>query len=111
MSKLSRLVGKEGKRLSDLSEEEQEKIVKPVMDAFYKKLNPIFNKPLPKFLDNSWLKHRAKEKAQPFKTNYLLEDMIKEIQTTTRLTKGVLFVTVLALFIGLWALLHSYNII
>ena len=95
MSKLSRLAGKEGERLSDLSEEEQKKIVKPVMDAINKKLYPIFNNPFPKFLDNSWLKHRAKEKSQPFKTNYLLADIIQEMKFTTNLTKWVLFFTIL----------------
>ena len=95
MSKLSRLAGKEGKRFSDLSEEEQKKILKPFIEQFKnlgdKFRNISFNVPN---LNNYW-KHEAKRKSQPFKTNYLLEDIIKEMQNTTKLTKWVLFFTIL----------------
>lgn len=56
-------------------------------------------------------KYQAKKDAQPFIHTYQLKKAVKEMQSTTRLTKWVLFFTISACIIGILALLHTYNII
>ncbi|MBI2208708.1 hypothetical protein HYU50_04385 [Candidatus Woesearchaeota archaeon] len=52
----------------------------------------------------------AKKTVQPFVTNDLLEDLLKS-QTPKWVNYTILAVSILAFLIGLWALLHGYNII
>ena len=52
----------------------------------------------------------AKKAIQPFKTNDLLEELI-DSQTPKWVNYLILVISGIGLFIGLWALLHSYQII
>ncbi len=72
--------------------------------------------PIPKVFDdmNKSIKeieeHQAKKAAQPFITNDILEDLLKS-QTPRGVNYIILVVSSLALFVGLIALLHSYEVI
>jgi len=58
----------------------------------------------------NWIKYEAERGAQPFKTNYLLDKILKS-ETPNWVNCATLIVAILSFIIGLWALLHTYGII
>lgn len=85
-------------RLSNFSKQIQ-KSIQPALDMFA--VNNDMTKSLHKIQ-----KHEAEKHAQPFKTNYLLEKLIKS-QTPKWVNISVLIISILALVVGLWAILHN----
>lgn len=55
-------------------------------------------------------KYESETKAQPYKTNYLLEDLLKT-QTPRWVNYLMLALVALTLGISIWALLHSYGLL
>ena len=53
-------------------------------------------------------KHEAEKNPQPFKTNHLLEELIKS-QTPKWVNISVLIISAFTLLMTLWVILHSYE--
>lgn len=57
----------------------------------------------------NFTKYESETKAQPYKTNYILEDLLKS-QTPKWINYIMLILVALTLGVSIWALLHSYRI-
>jgi len=77
-------------------------------DARFTKMMINLNKL--KKLSEDIVKWDSKKAAQPFKTNALLEEVLKS-QTPKWVDYIILAASVLAAISGIWALLHNYNLI
>jgi len=62
------------------------------------------------FDGESIMKQEAETKAQPYKTNVLLEDLLKS-QTPKWINVLMLILVAITLGVSIWALLNSYGII
>ncbi len=112
MSELSKFQAKKGeKTLKDVTTEEWAEIGKEISKKFKIKLPKI---ELPqnnlKEITDEHLKAQTEWVSQPFKTNYLLENILKS-QTPRWVNYTILIITTFALIIGILALLHNYSII
>lgn len=92
MSKLSRLKAKKGERFEDLPEEKK----KEISIKFAKGIQNMGD-----YLNETTtniIKHNAEKSAQPFKTNYLLED-IKKNQTPLWIGIAILIISFITMII------------
>ncbi len=93
MSKLARLRGKKGERFKDLPEEKQKEIFMKLGKGIQNMGDYL------KETTNNIVKHEAEKSAQPFKTNYLLED-IKKNQTPLWIGIAILIISFITMIIA-----------
>ncbi len=101
MVKSSKYKGLEKYTVGDLFDEKKRKEIE--------KRYPTILKDMKKNADYIG-KHEAKKGAQPFKTNYLLKDLLNS-QTPKWVNYTILLFAFLAFLIGVFTLLHSYKLI